>query len=115
MFNWSLFALALSTFAVGTTEFVIMGLLPDVAHDLQVSIPQAGLLVTGYALAVAIGAPIMGLATAKLPRRNALLVLMGIFILGNILCATASSYDIFDDRARRDGALPWRVFRDRNG
>lgn len=67
----SLLALALSAFAIGTTEFVIMGLLPEVAGDLQVSIPSAGWLISGYALGVAIGAPIMALLTAKLPRKNA--------------------------------------------
>ena len=64
----SLFILALSAFAIGTTEFVIMGLLPDVAADLGVSIPGAGWLVTGYALGVAIGAPCWALATATAPR-----------------------------------------------
>ncbi|RMQ85444.1 hypothetical protein ALP97_04860, partial [Pseudomonas salomonii] len=68
----SLLILALSAFAIGTTEFVIMGLLPDVAADLGVSIPGAGWLVTGYALGVAIGAPFMALATARLPRKAAL-------------------------------------------
>lgn len=87
-----LLVLALSAFAIGTTEFVIMGLLPDVAGDLAVSIPSAGWLVSGYAFGVAIGAPIMALLTAKLPRKRALLMLMGIFILGNFLCAVAASY-----------------------
>ncbi|WP_122521294.1 MFS transporter [Pseudomonas viridiflava] len=90
----SLFILALSAFAIGTTEFVIMGLLPDVAADLGVSIPGAGWLVTGYALGVAIGAPFMAMATAKLPRKAALVTLMGIFIVGNLLCALASDYDV---------------------
>jgi DHA1 family inner membrane transport protein len=90
----SLIILALSAFAIGTTEFVIMGLLPEVAADLSVSIPSAGWLVTGYALGVAIGAPFMALATARLPRKAALVVLMGIFIVGNLLCAVAASYDL---------------------
>lgn len=90
----SLLILALSSFAIGTTEFVIMGLLPDVAGDLGVSIPSAGWLVTGYALGVAIGAPFMALATARLPRKAALVVLMGIFIIGNLLCAIASDYNV---------------------
>ncbi|MBD8754820.1 MFS transporter [Pseudomonas coleopterorum] len=89
-----LLILALSSFAIGTTEFVIMGLLPDVAGDLGVSIPSAGWLVTGYALGVAIGAPFMALATARLPRKAALVVLMGIFIVGNLLCAIASDYNV---------------------
>lgn len=87
-----LFALAVAAFGIGTTEFIIMGLLPEVAADLGVSIPAAGWLVTGYALGVAIGAPIMALATAHLPRKAALLGLMAIFILGNLLCAMAGSY-----------------------
>ena len=90
----SLLILALSAFAIGTTEFVIMGLLPDVAANLGVSIPGAGWLVTGYALGVAIGAPFMALATAKLPRKAALVALMGIFIVGNLLCAMASDYNV---------------------
>jgi len=89
-----LLVLALSAFAIGTTEFVIMGLLPEVAVDLGVSIPGAGWLVTGYALGVAIGAPFMAAATARLPRRSALIGLMGIFILGNLLCAVAASYGL---------------------
>lgn len=90
----SLLILALSAFAIGTTEFVIMGLLPDVARDLGVSIPGAGWLVTGYALGVAIGAPFMALATARLPRKAALVALMGVFIVGNLLCAVASDYNL---------------------
>ena len=90
----SLLILALSAFAIGTTEFVIMGLLPDVAADLGVSIPGAGWLVTGYALGVAVGAPFMAMATAKLPRKAALVTLMGIFIVGNLLCALASDYNV---------------------
>ncbi|AXA39201.1 MFS transporter [Rhizobium leguminosarum] len=88
----ALLVLALSSFAIGTTEFVIMGLLPEVAEDLSVSIPQAGWLVTGYALAVAIGAPVMAISTAKLKRRTALIALMAFFIAGNLLCALASDY-----------------------
>ncbi|MNZ33552.1 Inner membrane transport protein YdhP [compost metagenome] len=90
----SLLVLALSAFAIGTTEFVIMGLLPDVAADLGVSIPGAGWLVSGYAFGVAFGAPIMALLTARLPRKRALLMLMGIFIIGNFLCAVAANYGL---------------------
>jgi DHA1 family inner membrane transport protein len=87
-----LIALAVSAFAIGTTEFVIMGLLPQVATNLHVDIPTAGWLVSGYALGVFIGAPIMAILTQKLPHRSALMALMGIFILGNALCALAPSY-----------------------
>lgn len=85
-------ALALSACAIGTTEFVIMGILPNVAHALSVSIPSAGLLVSGYALGVAVGAPLLALLTNRLPRKWALLFLMGIFIVGNVLCAVAPGY-----------------------
>jgi DHA1 family inner membrane transport protein len=87
-----LLALAAASFGIGTTEYVVMGLLPDVAKDLGVSIPSAGLLVTGYALSVAFGSPLLAIATARLDRRRALLSLMAIFILGNIACALAPNY-----------------------
>ncbi|MBP3125662.1 MFS transporter [Thalassospira sp. ER-Se-21-Dark] len=90
--NLPILALALASFAIGTTEFVIMGLLPDVALDLGVSIPDAGLLVTGYALGVTFGAPFLAIATARMDRRRALLLLISIFILGNFLCAIAPDY-----------------------
>jgi DHA1 family inner membrane transport protein len=89
-----LLALAMASFGIGTTEFVIMGLLPDVARDLAVSIPKAGLLVSGYALGVTFGAPILAVATARLDRRRALLLLIGIFILGNLFCAVAPTYGL---------------------
>jgi len=89
-----LLALALATFGIGTTEFVIMGLLPDVSADLKVPIPEAGLLVTAYALSVAFGSPFLAIATARMNRRGALLLLMGVFILGNVLCALAPSYSL---------------------
>jgi DHA1 family inner membrane transport protein len=88
----ALLALAIASFGIGTTEFVIMGLLPDVAGDLSVSIPQAGLLVTGYALSVACGSPFLAIATARMDRRRALMALIGIFIVGNLLCALAPNY-----------------------
>jgi MFS transporter, DHA1 family, inner membrane transport protein len=90
----ALLALAFASFGIGTTEFVIMGLLPDVAADLSVTIPQAGLLVTGYALSVAFGSPLLAVATARMDRRSTLLLLIGVFILGNLLCAIAPSYPL---------------------
>jgi DHA1 family inner membrane transport protein len=88
----ALYALMAGAFGIGTTEFVIMGLLPEVSRDLMVSIPMAGLLITGYALGVAVGAPIMSLLMAKFSRKNSLLWLMGIFTLGNLICAIAPDY-----------------------
>jgi DHA1 family inner membrane transport protein len=90
----ALLALSVAAFAIGTTEFVIMGLLPEVASDLHVSIPSAGLLVSGYALGVAAGAPLLAALTARMERRNALLLLLGLFILGNALCAVAPNYGV---------------------
>jgi DHA1 family inner membrane transport protein len=84
----------MASFGIGTTEFVIMGLLPDVAGDLGVTIPQAGFLVTGYALSVAFGSPFIAIATARMERRRALLLLIAIFILGNLLCALAPNYSL---------------------
>ncbi|MCU1726641.1 MFS transporter [Pseudomonas sp. 7P_10.2_Bac1] len=88
----ALLALAVAAFGIGTTEFVIMGLLPDVASDLAVSIPHAGLLITGYALGVVFGAPILAIATANMPRKATLLGMTAMFILGNVLCAIAPNY-----------------------
>jgi MFS transporter, DHA1 family, inner membrane transport protein len=85
-------ALAIASFCIGTTEFVIMGLLPEVAADLAVSIPSAGLLVTGYALGVVIGAPIIAIATASLPRKPVLIGLAMLFVVGNLFCAIAPNY-----------------------
>lgn len=90
--NWPLFALAVAAFGIGTTEFVIMGLLPDVARDLGVSAPAAGMLVSGYAMGVAAGAPVLAILTAKWQRKRALISLMCLFILGNVLCAVAPNY-----------------------
>lgn len=87
-----LLALAAAAFGIGTTEFVIMGLLPEVARDFSVSTPAAGMLISGYAIGVTIGAPILAIVTAKWPRKQALIGLMGLFILGNALCALAPSY-----------------------
>jgi len=87
-----LFALTAGAFGIGSTEFVIMGLLPEVARDLHVSIPSAGMLVTGYAMGVVVGAPLMAVLLSKVPRKGALLTLMLIFMLGNLLCALAPSF-----------------------
>ena len=88
----ALFILTLGTFTIGTSEFVIMGLLPEVAQSLSVTIPAAGWLVTGYALGIAIGAPLIALATVRMPRKTSLLLLMFVFLVGNVLCALALNY-----------------------
>ncbi|WP_133001972.1 MFS transporter [Marinomonas sp. KMM3893] len=89
----ALWALALSAFAIGTTEFVIVGLIPTIANDLSVSLPSAGLLVSLYALGVAVGAPVLTALTGKLNRKWLLIGLMSLFILGNMLAWIAPSYE----------------------
>ena len=88
----ALFALTLSAFAIGTTEFVIVGLVPTSAQDLGVTLPSAGLLVSLYALGVAIGAPVLTALTGRWNRKLVLLSLMGLFIIGNILAWMAPNY-----------------------
>ena len=88
----ALFALTLSAFAIGTTEFVIVGLVPTIAQDLGVTLPSAGLLVSLYALGVAIGAPVLTALTGRWNRKLVLLSLMGLFIIGNILAWMAPNY-----------------------
>ncbi|MEU4877371.1 MFS transporter [Streptomyces sp. NPDC021608] len=85
----ALLALAVGAFGIGTTEFVMMGLLPEVADDLHISIPAAGHLVSAYALGVVIGAPLLAAATARMSRRTVLMSLMGLFVTGNALSALA--------------------------
>jgi multidrug resistance protein len=89
----ALLALTLSAFAIGTTEFVIVGLVPTIAADLGVSLPSAGLLVSLYALGVAIGAPVLTALTGRWNRKSVLLVLMALFVAGNLLAWQAPSYE----------------------
>ncbi|WP_316779424.1 MFS transporter [Pedobacter antarcticus] len=88
----ALWALTISAFAIGTTEFVIVGLLPTVAKDLQISIPSAGLLVSLYAIGVAIGAPVLTALTSRIPRKKLLISLMILFIIGNGLASVAPGF-----------------------
>ncbi|WP_033201692.1 MFS transporter [Streptomyces wedmorensis] len=90
----ALIALAVGAFGIGTTEFVIMGLLPEIAADYGVTIPTAGLLVTGYALGVVIGAPVLTVLGNKVSRKRMLMVLMGLFVLGNVVSALAPSFGV---------------------
>jgi DHA1 family inner membrane transport protein len=90
----ALYALAAGAFGIGTTEFVIMGLLMQVAADLKVSIATAGLLISGYALGVFVGAPVLTVATSRMPRKTVLIGLMAIFTLGNLCCALAPNYTL---------------------
>ncbi|GAB2649297.1 MFS transporter [Vibrio panuliri] len=89
----ALLALTLSAFAIGTTEFVIVGLIPTMALDLGVSIPSAGLLVSLYALGVAVGAPVLTALTGNWPRKKVLLSIMSLFVVGNLLAWQAPGYN----------------------
>ncbi|MFD3655655.1 MFS transporter [Streptomyces sp. NPDC058620] len=90
----ALLALAIGAFGIGTTEFVIMGLLPEVAGDFGVSVPTAGYLVTGYALGVMFGAPLMTVLGTKITRKRMLMLLMGLFVVGNLLSAVAPTFGV---------------------
>ena len=88
----ALFSLAMGGFAIGTTEFGTMGLLPYFSHSLGITAPQAGHVISAYALGVVVGAPVLAVAAARLPRRNVLVVLMLCFALANGLTGFASDY-----------------------
>jgi DHA1 family inner membrane transport protein len=90
----ALLALAVGGFAIGTGEFVMMGLLPQVASDLSVSIPKAGELISAYALGVVVGAPLLTAASVRYRRKTVLIVLMTWFAAGNLLSAVAPSFDL---------------------
>jgi DHA1 family inner membrane transport protein len=90
----ALYALTAGAFGIGVTEFVIMGLLLEVSADFGVTIAAAGLLISGYALGVVVGAPVLTVASARLPRKTVLMALMVIFVAGNTACALAPSYGV---------------------
>jgi DHA1 family inner membrane transport protein len=90
----AVFALALAAFCIGTTEFIISGILLPISHDLGVTIPTAGLLVTGYAAGVAVGGPILGLLITRIAVKPAILGVMALFALGQVLCAIAPTYEL---------------------
>ncbi|MFE5026504.1 MFS transporter [Streptomyces sp. NPDC056656] len=105
----ALLALAVGAFGIGTTEFVMMGLLPNVADDLHISIPSAGHLVSAYALGVVIGAPLLAALTARMPRRRVLVGLMVLFVAGNAVSAAAPDYHLLM-AARFVSGLPHGAF-----
>ncbi|MEO2219115.1 MFS transporter [Chromobacterium vaccinii] len=89
----ALLALTISAFAIGTTEFVIVGLIPTIAADLQTSLPSAGLLVSLYALSVAVGAPLLTALTRRVPRKTLLAALMALFTVGNLVAWRSPGYE----------------------
>jgi MFS transporter, DHA1 family, inner membrane transport protein len=90
----AVYVLGLAAFAVGTAEFIISGILPPLAFSLDVTIPTAGLLVTAYALGVAIGGPILTLFVARYPPRNVIIAVLLIFVISQLLCALAPNYTL---------------------
>jgi DHA1 family inner membrane transport protein len=91
-FGWAVLALALGGFGIGTGEFVMMGLLPNVAGNFGISIPTSGHVISAYALGVVVGAPLIAIGAARWPRHRLLLVLMGCFVVGNPASAVAPGY-----------------------
>lgn len=90
----AVYVLGLSVFALGTSEFMLSGLLPPIADDMNVSIPQAGLLISAFAIGMVVGAPLLAVATLRLPRRTTLIALISVFGLGQIAGALAPTYEI---------------------
>ncbi|MCW2782379.1 MAG: major facilitator superfamily 1 [Marmoricola sp.] len=104
-FGLAVLALAMGGFAIGTTEFVTMGLLPQIAHGVSVSIPTGGHIISAYALGVVVGAPVLAFLGARLPRRGLLIGLMVAFVVGNTLSALATTYGLLT-LARFASGLP---------
>ncbi|MER5933875.1 Cmx/CmrA family chloramphenicol efflux MFS transporter [Streptomyces sp. NPDC002054] len=90
----AVYILGLSVFALGTSEFMLSGLLPPIAEDMDVTIPQAGLLISAFAIGMVVGAPLLAVATLRLPRRTTLISLISLFGLGQIAGALAPSYEL---------------------
>lgn len=110
-----LIALFIAAFAFGTTEFVIAGVLPQVAEGLAVSIPTAGYLVSAYAIGIALGGSLLTLATARLSRKTLLLGLGTAFTLGQAACALAAGFRLDAVAARGDRCRARRLFRRGHG
>ncbi|WP_327686830.1 Cmx/CmrA family chloramphenicol efflux MFS transporter [Streptomyces sp. NBC_00467] len=90
----AVYILGLSVFALGTSEFMLSGLLPPIADDMNVSIPRAGLLISAFAIGMVVGAPLLAVATLRLPRKTTLVTLISLFGLGQIAGALAPTYEI---------------------
>ncbi|MEU4176435.1 MFS transporter [Streptomyces sp. NPDC026589] len=88
------YLLGVGAFLMGTTEFIVAGILPELAADLSVGVSQAGLLITAFAIGMIVGAPVMGLATLRLPRRSTLILALAVFAAGHVLAALSSSFTV---------------------
>ncbi|MYS69236.1 MFS transporter, partial [Streptomyces sp. SID5926] len=90
----AVYILGLSVFALGTSEFMLSGLLPPIADDMDVSIPRAGLLISAFAIGMVVGAPLLAVATLRLPRKTTLVALISVFGVGQVAGALATSYEV---------------------
>jgi len=108
-FGLAIFALAMGGFAIGTTEFVTMGLLPEIATGVSVGIPTAGHVISAYAVGVVVGAPVLAYVGARFPRRGLLITLMVAFVVGNAASALAGNYGLLVG-ARFLSGLPHGAF-----
>jgi DHA1 family chloramphenicol resistance protein-like MFS transporter len=90
----AVYILGLAVFALGTSEFMLSGILPAIADDMDVTIPQAGLLISAFALGMVVGAPLLAVATLRLPRRTTLIALISVFGLGQVAGALAPTYAV---------------------
>ncbi|WP_037783937.1 Cmx/CmrA family chloramphenicol efflux MFS transporter [Streptomyces niveus] len=90
----AVYILGLSVFALGTSEFMLSGLLPPIADDMDVSIPQAGLLISAFAIGMVVGAPLLAAGTLRMPRRTTLIALISVFGLGQVAGALAPTYEV---------------------
>lgn len=86
------YVLALGTFLMGTTEFVVAGLLPEIAGDVQVSVARAGLMITVFAVGMIVGAPLMAMLTLRVPQRLTLVLALGVFAVGHVIVALGSGF-----------------------
>lgn len=107
--RFALLAMLVGAFAIGTTEYGSVGVLPDIATDLGISLARAGLVVSGYALGVSVGSPVLSAVTARLSRKRLMLAIMGLFVLANAATAVSTSYELLVV-TRVVSALPHGVF-----
>jgi predicted MFS family arabinose efflux permease len=91
---FAVYALALGTFLMLTTEFAVAGILPDIAADVQVSVAQAGMLITVFAVGMIVGAPLMAMLTLRMPQRVTLMLALGVFALGHVIVAAGSDFGV---------------------
>ncbi|MCT0163519.1 MFS transporter, partial [Lactiplantibacillus pentosus] len=92
--SWTLFALAISAFAIGSTEFISVGLMPLLVSSFHINLAQAGLTVSIYAIGIMVGAPVMTLLTGRLNRHRLMMLIMILFIIGNLLAASAPTFGV---------------------